>query len=329
MAAIPEHQLFESPNVRSIEVNGWTITASTNPISNAFEIDELQRSLGLPLPEMTFGNNYLTLEHRASKRKYAFTAENALREVKTGELGEGDGGVKVGYADTWLKSRYVLSRFQKNPLYIVRGRTHQSSLLPMPANVTTKSYDWTYTTTYTGHSSQFPWHPTIADEPTHSIPFAELTRPDPILFYAEIPLFEDELHDNGSSNLLIRIVSVPYTFEVRSGQQWTQRVMPTCFFILSRFTLRVDNVLFRTHDTRIYHSFNSKPPLIIRETSGWEASYETVRAILAKKNDLSPLTDPSFVAKTLADLPPQISQEEGAGTRWRGMGTKLEVSILE
>jgi hypothetical protein len=36
---------------------------------------------------------------------------------------------------------------------------------------------------------------------------AELTRQDPILFYAEIPLFEDELHDNGSSNLLIRIVS--------------------------------------------------------------------------------------------------------------------------
>ena len=35
---------------------------------------------------------------------------------------------------------------------------------------------------------------------------AELTRQDPILFYAEIPLFEDELHDNGSSDLLVRIV---------------------------------------------------------------------------------------------------------------------------
>ena len=36
----------------------------------------------------------------------------------------------------------------------------------------------------------------------------ELTRQDPILFYAEIPLFEDELHDNGSSDLLVRIVCV-------------------------------------------------------------------------------------------------------------------------
>ena len=37
---------------------------------------------------------------------------------------------------------------------------------------------------------------------------AELTRQDPILFYAEIPLFEDELHDNGSSDLLVRIVGL-------------------------------------------------------------------------------------------------------------------------
>lgn len=49
--------------------------------------------------------------------------------------------------------------------------------------------------------------PADPNNPYHSIPMAELTRPDPILFYAEIPLFEDELHDNGSSNLLVRIVS--------------------------------------------------------------------------------------------------------------------------
>jgi type 2A phosphatase activator TIP41 len=41
----------------------------------------------------------------------------------------------------------------------------------------------------------------------------ELTRQDPILFYAEIPLFEDELHDNGSSDLLVRIVCVMLIFE--------------------------------------------------------------------------------------------------------------------
>lgn len=56
-------------------------------------------------------------------------------------------------------------------------------------------------------------------------------------------------------------------------------MMPTCIFILSRFTLRVDNVLFRAHDTRIYHSFASAPPLVIRETRGWEAPYERVKRV--------------------------------------------------
>lgn len=55
--------------------------------------------------------------------------------------------------------------------------------------------------------------------------------------------------------------------------------MPTCIFILSRFTLRVDNVLFRARDTRIYHSFASAPPLVVRETRGWEASYERVKRV--------------------------------------------------
>lgn len=55
--------------------------------------------------------------------------------------------------------------------------------------------------------------------------------------------------------------------------------MPKCFFILSRFTLRVDGVLFRTFDTRIYHSFSSDPPLLVRETSGWEAPYDRVRKV--------------------------------------------------
>jgi type 2A phosphatase activator TIP41 len=52
-------------------------------------------------------------------------------------------------------------------------------------------------------------------------------------------------------------------------------------FILSRFTLRVDNVLFRTHDTRIYHEFSTQPPLIVREISGWEAPYNFVRQVIA------------------------------------------------
>ena len=98
------------------------------------------------------------------------------------------------------------------------------------------TYDWTYTTTYAGHPGAWTppdaddgagsdagsrpvtpvveeprpwaWVAADADNPAHTIPLAELTRPDPILFYAEVPLFEDELHDNGSSHLLVRVVRV-------------------------------------------------------------------------------------------------------------------------
>lgn len=106
-------------------------------------------------------------------------------------------------------------------------RTEPNSQLPMPKTAPTKPYDWTYTTTYTGHPSSHteddspiysprrlepvPWSVADPDNLAHEIPLAELTRQDPILFYAEIPLFEDELHDNGSSNLLVRIVSVFFT----------------------------------------------------------------------------------------------------------------------
>ena len=93
------------------------------------------------------------------------------------------------------------------------ARTDPSSSLPMPETVATKPYDWTYTTTYTGHqqtssasSPHLSWRLADPEEPSNAIPMAELSRPDPILFYAEVPLFEDELHDNGSSSLLVRIV---------------------------------------------------------------------------------------------------------------------------
>lgn len=241
--SIPDHNLFESPNSRSIELGPWLITATTNSISNAPECDALQATLGIPIPEMTFGGNFLKLEYKPSDWRYTFTTESALKDVKVGELGDGDGGVKVGYAEKWLKSRqeYIFCFWRVNLIcfYLsascvaISDRVDPSSEYPMPETVPTKLYDWTYTTTYSGHQIAEPASPSgsvlSTDEdyepppppvfpeiinwttanpvnPAHTIPMAELTRPDPILFYAEIPLFEDELHDNGSSALLVRIV---------------------------------------------------------------------------------------------------------------------------
>jgi len=123
-------------------------------------------------------------------------------------------------------------------------------MTPMPKTVATKPYDWTYTTTYSGHETQvsleqasdisssltpnppppsnadkpsITWKPADPEDPTNTIPLAELTRPDPILFYAEIPLFEDELHDNGASSLIVRIVCL-------SPHSWlSYRAKGSCF----------------------------------------------------------------------------------------------------
>ncbi|KAF8556172.1 type 2A phosphatase activator TIP41 [Imleria badia] len=292
----------ESTRARTIDIHGWVITASTNAISNASECDALQSALGFPLPEMTFGNNFLSLEHRPSGWSLTLDAKGALSSVKGGELEEGDGGVKVGYADAWLKSR-----------------TDPGTSFPLPTTVAAKPYDWTYTTTYAGHhpdasSDSETWTDADPDDPAHAIPLSELTKPDPILFYAEVPLFEDELHDNGSSQLLVRI-----------------RVMPTCIFILARFTLRMENVLCRIHDARIFHSFTwSAPiPIVVRQLSGWEAPYDRVKRQLPRRNDLTPLTDVNFIAKVLTEMPSEASQQVGAGTRWRGMRTKVQVAKLE
>jgi type 2A phosphatase activator TIP41 len=105
----PPHQVSEysTNGTRKIEILSWTLETTTAPIINAAESDALQASLGFPLPEMTFGNNALVLRHNPSGWEYRFDAENALKCVKSGELQAGDGGVKVGYADAWLKSRSV------------------------------------------------------------------------------------------------------------------------------------------------------------------------------------------------------------------------------
>lgn len=109
----------------------------------------------------------------------------------------------------------------------------------------------------------------------------------------------------------------------------------------------MDNVLFRAFDTRIYHSFESSPPLVVREVSGWEAPYDRVKRVryncavsspfrltsavpqlLHRKDDLTPMTDPTWIAKALSDLPSRVSQKDGAGTGWRGLGTRVEVANL-
>ena len=71
-------------------------------------------------------------------------------------------------------------------------------------------------------------------------------------------LYEDEMADNGITMLSCKI-----------------RVMPARLLLLSRFFLRLDNVLIRLRDTRVYVDFAAGE--VIREYVAKEEAYETVR----------------------------------------------------
>uniref|UniRef100_A0A8C6B3P2 TIP41-like protein n=1 Tax=Monodon monoceros TaxID=40151 RepID=A0A8C6B3P2_MONMO len=73
---------------------------------------------------------------------------------------------------------------------------------------------------------------------TDHIDIEKLKAREQIKFFEEVLLFEDELHDHGVSSLSVKI-----------------RVTPSSFFLLLWFFLRIDGVLIRMNDTRLYHEF--------------------------------------------------------------------------
>jgi type 2A phosphatase activator TIP41 len=90
----------------------------------------------------------------------------------------------------------------------------------------------------------------------------KLRRPDPILFYDEIDLYEDELGDNGMSLLSIKI-----------------RVMPARLLLLLRFFLRLDDVIFRVRDTRVYVEFETGA--VMRDYCVMEGAYATLKEVVS------------------------------------------------
>lgn len=120
-----------------------------------------------------------------------------------------------------------------------------------------RPFDWSYSTDYKG-----TLYPTAKQfEPsTVPIPIELLKRPDPILFFDDVMLYEDELADNGVSMLSCKI-----------------RVMPERLLLLSRFFMRLDNVVFRLRDTRVYIDFDKLE--VIREYQARELGYEEVRQV--------------------------------------------------
>lgn len=95
------HSLCHTHASRSIVIAGWTITSTKLPISSSSEGDELSAQLGIPVPEMTFGNNSINIVG-PNGWQCEFNTQEALDAVdKTGSK-----GMKVSYSEQWNRTRH-------------------------------------------------------------------------------------------------------------------------------------------------------------------------------------------------------------------------------
>lgn len=82
---------------------GFKISARKLPISKSGPIDAMSHKLGIPIPEMIFGDNTVSVEHLESGWRLEFNAYDALDRVdKTGK-----NMLQVAYSKAWSSSRYV------------------------------------------------------------------------------------------------------------------------------------------------------------------------------------------------------------------------------
>lgn len=255
-------QTFTTPN------NAWRILTRKQPILKADPIEALSARIGIPIPEMIFGDNFVAIEHVPSGWKLSFNAEDALDRVSKTE----EGMLQVAVADAWKKDREGMGA---------------------GAERVVRPFDWSYSTDYKGTTTttspdgkaagEGGWQ--LTDQSRDPIRTDLLSRPDPILFFDSVDLYEDELADNGIGLLSVKV-----------------RVMPERLLLLARFFLRLDGVVVRLRDTRVYVEHGGRK--VVRQYTAREAGYEALRERLRgmRENVAEVLRDANALAPLLPVL---------------------------
>ncbi|KAI0527813.1 TIP41-like family-domain-containing protein [Xylaria bambusicola] len=241
----PEHLAAATTTHRQ---GPFAISSRKLPISKAGPIEAMEKAIGIPVPEMIFGDNLVSIAHMPSGWRIEFNARDALDAVdKTG-----NNMLQVAYAGEWSASREQTSAGIRE---VVRP------------------FDWSYSTTYKGTvvtdertktnspagTSAEQSSRKLAFAPTDTpIPIELLKRRDPIRFFDDVMLYESELDDNG-----ISVLSAKF------------RVHDERMLLLCRLYMRLDNVVCRVRDTRVYVDFASE--VITREYTVKEASFSDVK----------------------------------------------------
>eukprot|EP00121_Abeoforma_whisleri_P016453 Awhi_evm2s15099 len=170
------------------EINKWKFRTVKTHISDAQELERISNEVNIPLPEMLFGGNLLSLEYE-NGFKLQFKSVDALNLVDKTKV-----TMKVEYADDWQKYR--------------ESKGDQEEI-----NNIVKPFDWTYTTDYKGTLSSSTQDFTItATEERINLDLLKVQ--ERILFYDDVILHEDELGDNGICELRVKIRVMPSGFFV-------------------------------------------------------------------------------------------------------------------
>ncbi|GMH23611.1 hypothetical protein Nepgr_025454 [Nepenthes gracilis] len=250
-----------------LRIRGWEIEAVKQSILKSLDLHQWEEKLQTShLPEMIFGNSCLSLKHVASGTKIHFNAFDALKGWKLEALPP----VEVPAAAKWKS----------------RSKPFQQVIL---------DYDYTFTTPYSGSEivETEKARENISDvrcslnweDCKEKIDMVALSEKEPILYYNEVVLYEDELADNGISLLTVKV-----------------RVMPSGWFLLLRFWLRVDGVLMRLRDTRIHCIFaDCSFPIILREICWREATFNSLAA-KGYPMDAAAYIDPGTISQRLPTI---------------------------
>ena len=243
------------PNNKEIELSkfsykGWDFYSHTENMLNSKDLDILIKNKeenGLyisHLPEIFYGFNRLFLINESQNFCYEFNPLQMLsltnNNVRQKLLKEKE----IYYIPTQAKSQYSKTDDTKNEM------------------------DWSFSSPYMGHITSInncimnKYYPKINETKKFRTEKSNITFPEikveNVLNYNQVQFFEDELGDIGLSEGKIGF-----------------GVMDQCFLGLMRCYLRVDNILVRNIDTKIYHKFGEK--YIIRNFSVKEKTYDELK----------------------------------------------------
>lgn len=221
--------------VKTIHKNHYNIVLfNKTAILPHKELDALEDSVKLKLPEMTFVNNTIKVNYN-NLYEYTINSLDCLNTVKR----EHNADIQVVNSKHWEKHK---------PSH---GSSDDKNVLDPMLN-----FDWTYTPdNYIGKvnflSTENSPNVEMIDQPESKIPYNKISLKVPIKHFSTILHFEDELNDNGVTLLYsrIRVVDTKIPF--------SEKKIKYCY-ILTRFFLKVDKVIARTIDLRTY--INLKKP---------------------------------------------------------------------